>query len=205
MLCLPYGGRVTHWWLPSKKTSHGWAVVVVIVESDATSKRAMPRCQIEMRMREKLECLTLSQEHCRSLMWATSPSLSLALFQSAILEEEADVFVKCLQADCGPVRALAEGLRTLVAALGVNQGLTHFTFSNHAIGEENGNRLCQALKTYPSLEGINLQGTGCDETTRQPCLGEWQLESDIKMMYSEQKAFRMLALAEAIQENTVLK
>jgi hypothetical protein len=176
-----------------------------------------------------LECLTLNQEHCRALMSATNPSLSLTLFLCTILEEGTDAFVECLQGDCGPtelfnctlgVRALTKSLggssrrlrslhvdrltsfhdtdmAALVAALGANQGLTHFTFSNHAIGENNWNRLCQALKTHPSLESVNLQGTGDTSSASQ------NLEK-VEGMYGEQKAFRMLALAEAIEENTVL-
>jgi hypothetical protein len=181
-----------------------------------------------------LERVTLNQGHCRALMSASNTSLALTLFQCTILEKGADAFVECLQSDCGPtelfnctigVRALTESLvgsqrlqslhvdrltgfndtdmTALVGALAENQGLTHFTFSNHDIGDDNWNLLCQALKTHPSLESVNLQGTGGGATTRQPRVGQWQLEN-FEIMYSEQKAFRMLALANAIQENTVL-
>jgi hypothetical protein len=162
-------------------------------------------------------------------MSAVSKRLSLTLFQCTILEEGADDFVKCLQADCGPselsnctiaVRALTEGLSgssrrlrnlhvdrltnfhvtdmaALISALGANQGLQHLTFSNHAIGEDNWDRLCHALKTHPSLTSVNLQGTG-DTATARPGLEK------VERMFSQQKAFRTLALAEAMEENIVL-
>jgi hypothetical protein len=171
-----------------------------------------------------LSFMILSEDQCLALATMSRFDVELTMAGCRLSNNAPCAFVECLQSDRGPVelvcceidnQVLANALTgdsrvtkfrpffvlstddadlaILLRALANNRGLVDLDLSGNRISDENWTIMCQSLQAHLSLTSLNL------EETRPMGPAE-----DRIILSAEQTTRRTRALAEMMQQNTVL-